>query len=282
MNKIKRKVRTVRLENITYPVCVAHGKLQAHERIDSLDTRVDTLNICVDMGYKHQGPTRPGTMDNVWNYGAVYERLCMSEVPTIEGPLERILDAAMFEVCGSVSQQGLTASHVFVTADRMGLSVGYPQLSTGCVFQDTATRKGSMLGDTTGRVRSVGIKNQPLIVHVDHSWCQGNQRVEHVDARTEAVEVSFSAVTESEELTESDLTGLFNYAGLIHAMQGMQNMSLKGPVEEICDTLADMLDREAKKLNVHLLQTGVEVRRTSYARCTPVLGLQTWYGNGRG
>lgn len=264
-----RKTRTVRLENITFPVCVAHGNLAARERIDDRDSRIDTLRIGVDIGYDYAGPVKSKSMERVWNYGALYEFLCLSDVPTVTGPLETILDAALTVAKVSVGGQGLALQHAFMTADRLGLSVGYPQLCSG-----TQPAPPPAL---SGNLRSVGIKNHPLVAHVDHSWCTGDQRVEHIDLRTESLAVSFNAVTAAGDLSAKDLSGLFNYAGLIHTLNDMQGVQLNGPVEEICDTLTDMLQQEAHRLDVQLLQTSVFVRRTGYARCTPVLGLQAWY-----
>ena len=111
-----RKTRTVRLENITFPVCVAHGNLAARERIDDRDSRIDTLRIGVDIGYDYTGPVKSKSMERVWNYGALYEFLCLSDVPTVTGPLETILDAALTVAKVSVAGQGLALQHAFITA----------------------------------------------------------------------------------------------------------------------------------------------------------------------
>jgi hypothetical protein len=87
-----RTQRTVTLQNITMPVRVAHGGLPKHQRIDDLSDRIDTLKISLCVQYGSVGNVRPLTMWGAWNYGGVYQHLCLSDVRTVTGPLEALLD----------------------------------------------------------------------------------------------------------------------------------------------------------------------------------------------
>lgn len=78
-------------------------------------------------------------------------------------------------------------------------------------------------------------------------------------------------------LSSSDLTRLYNYAGLIHQVQNMQGIEIAGPVEQLCDLVTAVLEQDALALGVDLQKTVVEVRRTGYARCTPVLTLTKYF-----
>lgn len=258
--------RTVSLRNITMPVRVSHGNLAADQRIDDISNRIDTLMIALDVQYASQGDVRPRSMQGAWNYGDVYHHLCLSDVQTITGPLEGVLDDTLALIDATATAQGLALTDVRVSADRIGLAVGYPRLIAHRRY--LASRS-----ETADLERSAGICNFPLVITVNHAWCEGNQRVEHIDTRTESVSISFRAETRATSLSTSDLTGLYNYAGLIHKVQKMQGVEIAGPVEQLCDKVTDILVNDARALGVDLLKTVVEVKRTGYARCTPVLTL---------
>lgn len=258
--------RTVALRNITMPLRVSHGNLSPDQRIDDLSNRIDTLMIGLSVQYQSDGDIKPGSMDGAWNYGDVYQHLCLSDVQTVTGPLEGVLDETLTLIDASATAQGISLTDTQVSANRMGLAVGYPRLIARRRY--SASRE-----ETTELERSAGICEFPLVVSVNHSWCKGSQRVEHVDVRTESVSLSFRAETRATSLSASDLTGLYNYAGLIHKVQKMQGIELTGPVEQLCDMVTSVLENDARTLGVDLLKTVVEVRRTGYARCTPVLTL---------
>lgn len=258
--------RTVSLHNITLPVRVSHGNLAPDQRIDDLSNRIDTLKIGLSVQYESRGDAKPHSMDGVWNYGDVYHHLCLSDVQTITGPLEGVLDEALALVDATAKAQNLVLNDVQVSADRMGLAVGYPRLIA-------RKRYSASRGEAPEMERSAGICNFPLVISVSHAWCEGSQRVEHVDVRTESVSLSFRAETRANSLASSDLAGLYNYAGLIHQVQKMQGIEITGPVEQLCDVVTSVLEADARALGVDLLRTVVEVKRTGYARCTPVLTL---------
>ena len=206
------------------------------------------------------------SMEGAWNYGDVYHHLCLSDVQTISGPLEGVLDETLALVDTTALAQNLVLNDVRVSADRMGLAVGYPRLIA-------RKRYSASRVEDSGLERSAGICDFPLVISVNHAWCEGSQRVEHVDVRTESVSLSFRAETRAASLSSSDLTGLYNYAGLIHQVQKMQGIEITGPVEQLCDVVTSVLESDARALGVDLLKTVVEVKRTGYARCTPVLTL---------
>ena len=258
--------RTVSLHNITLPVRVSHGNLAPDQRIDDLSNRIDTLKIGLSVQYESRGDAKPHSMDGVWNYGDVYHHLCLSDVQTITGPLEGVLDEALALVDATAKAQNLVLNDVQVSADRMGLAVGYPRLIA-------RKRYSASRWEASEMERSAGICNFPLVISVSHAWCEGSQRVEHVDVRTESVSLSFRAETRANSLASSDLAGLYNYAGLIHQVQKMQGIEITGPVEQLCDVVTSVLEADARALGVDLLRTVVEVKRTGYARCTPVLTL---------
>lgn len=259
--------RTVALHNITKPVRVSHGNLSPSQRIDDLSNRIDTLLMGVSVQYASQGDVLPRSMAGAWNYGDIYDHLCLSnDVDTITGPLEGILDDTVARIEATAHLQGLDLNDVQVSANRMGLAVGYPRLVA-------RKRYSPSRGESSDLERSAGICDFPLVISVNHAWCKGTQRVEHVDHRKESVSLSFRAETRATSLSATDLTGLYNYAGLIQQVQKMQGVEVTGPVEELCDKVAYVLETDARSLGVHLLKTVVEVKRTGYARCTPVLTL---------
>lgn len=262
--------RSVALNNITMPVRVSHGNLAPDQRIDDLSNRIDTLKVGLSVQYESLGDVKPRSMEGAWNYGDVYHHLCLSDVQTVTGPLEGVLDETLALVDATAKAQDLILSDVQVSADRMGLAVGYPRLIARKRY--SATRGGD-----SELERSAGICDYPLVISVNHAWCEGSQRVEHVDVRTESVSLSFRAETRASSLSSSDLTGLYNYAGLIHQVQKMQGIEITGPVEQLCDVVTSVLESDARALGVDLLKTVVEVKRTGYARCTPVLTLTKFF-----
>lgn len=265
-----KSVRTVALYGITLPVRVVHGNLSQTQRIDDLENRIDTLQVSVEVDYESIGNTQERSMAGAWNYGEVYSQLCLADVQTMTGPLEGVLDHALRLIDESAKAQGLRLIEARASADRMGLAVGFPRLSA-------RKRYLSAHAASTGMERAAGICNFPLVIAVNHSWCQGSQRVEHRDVRTESVSLSFRAETRASALSSADLTGLYNYAGLIHEVQSMQGLEITGPVEQLCDLVTAVLEQDALALGVDLLKTVVEVRRTGYARCTPVLTLTKYF-----
>jgi dihydroneopterin aldolase len=265
-----QSIRTVALHGITLPVRVSHGNLSADQRIDNVANRIDTLQVSLEVEYESHCALQVRSMDGAWNYGDVYAQLCLSDVPTITGPLEGILDTTLDLIEASAGTQHLALVGARVAANRIGLSVGYPQLVVGKQYQAKPV-------EPLGKIRTAGICDFPLVVAVDHSWCRGSQRVEHVDVRTESVSLSFRAETRAGVLASDNLAGLYNYAGLINKVQKMQGIELCGPVEQLCDLVTQVLEEDARKLGVDLRKTVVEVRRTGYARCTPVLTLTNYF-----
>ena len=255
--------RTVALQGITFPIKVAHHNLAVQERIDDLPVRIDTLQVSLNVDYQSPASLTNGSLEGTWNYGSVYDLLCLSDMPTITGPLEAILDSTLGLIETSAKEQGVTLLNAQVSANRMGLAVGYPRLRSQKVYTEIPKPSGSF--------RSTGICSFPLVIRVDHSWCQGNQRIEHTDLRVESVLVSFYAESKVRSLSNSDLSGLYNYAGLIHKVKNLQDLLISGPVEQLCDTVQDLLENDARSSGVELLKTVVEVQRTGYARCTPIL-----------
>lgn len=262
--------RTVELKNITLPVRVSHGNLNPSQRIDDISNRIDSLQIDIIVNYDINVPLQDFSLDGVWNYGDVYHYLCLSDVPTITGPLESILDEAILLIEKTAKEQNIKLNYTEVSANRLGLAVGYPHLVTRRNYEP-------VINSTSPMQRSAGICDFPLIISVNHSWCKGSQKVEHVDLRHECINLSFHAETVSQELSSNDLTGLYNYAGLIHQVQNKQGFEVNGPVEQLCDLISEILENDAKKLNVKLLKTIVKVERTGYARCTPILTLTRYF-----
>ena len=273
--------RTVSLHNITLPVRVSHGNLAPDQRIDDLSNRIDTLKIGLSVQYESRGDAKPHSMDGVWNYGDVYHHLCLSDVQTITGPLEGVLDEALALVDATAKAQNLVLNDVQVSADRMGLAVGYPRLIA-------RKRYSASRGEAPEMERSAGICNFPLVISVSHAWCEGSQRVEHVDVRTESVSLSFRAETRANSLSSSDLAGLYNYAGLIHQVQKMLCIGLihgdlseynvlvapDGPVLIDFPQVVSAAGNNAART---MLLRDVNNLTASLGRFAPEL-LDTWYG----
>lgn len=263
--QVKSKTRFVRLENITLPVRVEHAHLAAHARIDELDSRIDMLRITATIEYDGGNfLIKDRSMEGAWNYGPLYQHLCVGDVQTITGPLESVLDSAALTIERSVAQQGFVLQHSSVFADRLGLAVGYPRL--GVVRGRSATPNESE------HIRYAGICDFPLVTTIDHSWCVDDQMVEHQAVRHEAVKVSFGAYTRSGPLSLSDLKGLYNYAALLHQIEALQGLCITGPTEQLVDVIESKLVEDATREKIDLVATRVEVSRTGYARCTPVIG----------
>jgi len=260
-----QKTRFVRLSGITMPLRIEHGHLAASERIDEAASRIDTLAISLNVEYQSPLPIIPRSMQGAWNFGRMYKALATGDVATVRGPLESVLDAALVQAGACVADQALQLRHAAISADRLGLAVGYPRLA---VRTGTPARPS---GDGT-IVRYVGICDYPLVVNIDHSWCVGEQRVEHADLRAEAVRVTFGAHLPSADLNEHDLAGLYNYAGLLARVATMQGLLIDGPMEHLVDAIEGMLIDDAANESVSLQSSHVEVTRTGYARCVPTIG----------
>jgi hypothetical protein len=262
--------RTVKLEKIVYPIQVDHGHLSADQRIDAEGKRIDILELSTYLEIPFL-PLREKSLEGVWNYGSIYRELCLSPVPTIRGPLETILDKTTNMIWDTAVAEGVTPYALEVKADRRGLSIGYPEL--------VRTRGVAYCPVNSENTRRVAIRDYPLNIIIDHSWCKGDEIVEHAYKHMEAVDVSFGIISRSDELGEDNLGGLFNYASLIHVLTTMQGYSVVGPIELLSDVLLGKLEQAAlKQLKADtLISAFVEIKRTGYARCQPVLGVHRTY-----
>lgn len=269
---MKNQYRILELKNIAVPIRVSHGNLSLEQRIDDIENRIDILNISISVSYMSNIKPQDKKMDGVWNYGDIYNNLCLIDVPTITGPLEGILDKTIKLIEESAQEQKIELNKVIVSANRLGLAVGYPKLMVKKIYSHIDEFEKKQCDDCEME-RSAGICDFPLIISVNHGWCTGNQKVEHANERKESVKLSFHAETKSKPLSENDLSGLYNYAGLIHQVQKLQGIEINGPVEQLCDFIAEILEKDAHDLGVELLKITVIVERTGYARCTPVITL---------
>lgn len=190
-------------------------------------------------------------------------------MPTIKGPLESILDSTLRLIEVSAKDQGVSLLNTSVSANRMGLALGLPRLHAQRIYTGLPVQIGC--------IRSTGVCSFPLAIRVNHSWCTGDERVEHTDIRVEPVLVSFYAESRAQELSDSRLSGLYNYDGLMHQVKKLQDLNISGPVEQLCDIVQDLLEQDALSLGVELLKTVVKVERTGYARCTPILSSTRYF-----
>lgn len=261
------KIRFVQLNQLYVPIVVDHGHLNGGERIDDEDKRVDILLIDIEIKYAFS-KAEDKTLKNVFNYGDVYQALVSGNIREIKGPLEGVLDSVVLCIEESAKTQEVDLIEVEVKAIRKGLACGSPKLIVGKKYKDTSqVNRAEIIG-----LRSAGVMGEPLVVKVNHAWCTGSERVEHIDNRVEQVEISFDVETEAKELKD-DLAGLYNYASLVHLIRDMHNIELNGPIEMLVDSLNEKLEEMTKKVGVVMLRSEIKVKRTGYARCIPVMGL---------
>lgn len=264
------KNKKVELKNIMLPIRVMHEHLDTKERIDELSSRIDILDISVEVTYQNDGKVLDKSYDGVWNYYEVYNHLCLSDVQTVTGPLEGILDDVLLLIEKSVLSQNLNLKQIIVSANRMGLAVGYPQLIAMKTYREEKYKH-------VENKRSAGICEYPLVVLIDHSWLDKNKRIEHKDLKRETLKISFNAETVAKTLSVSDLSGLYNYAGLIHTIEKIQGITINGPVEQINEKIAELLEEDAKNLGLDLYKIQVKVERSSFARGNPIFTLEKFY-----
>lgn len=265
--------RFVKMSGITMPLHIEHHGLAADERIDDRAVRTDVLSVDVEVKYANAKRIESHTLDGVWNYGSIYEALCFGPVINLKGPLESVLDDIADAIEASMLEQELKATEIAVRAKRLGLAASHPELHVKRSYKPPGLIASPPVASTT---RSAGIVSHPLVVKIDHSWCQGSERVEHKDIRIEAVNVSFSAETKNSKF--AGLDGLFNYASLVHLVDSMAGMTLTQPTEFLCDLLSEKILDESAKQKLDLLKVQVEVERTAYARCSVSLGIEVWPG----
>lgn len=263
-------VRTVELKGISLPVRVAHAHLDTSQRLDAKTSRIDILDIGVycQVDYVEM---KSRSFAGLWNYQQVYAALCDSDVPTLEGPLESVLDMAMDVLVSSAKKQGVHVLFAEITAKRKGLSVGCPVLKRSY---------GVPAGwsEVRGSDRSVGISGYPLSLAIDHSWAdKDTEQVEHQDVRKETVVIDFQATFKAGSLSENSLKGLLNYVSTIESLDEYQHKTVDEPTEIVAEMVRKALEAEAAKESVVLHSLSVNVTRQGYARFVPTLGLRLAY-----
>lgn len=263
-------IRTVELKGISLPVRVAHAHLDTSQRLDAKTSRIDILDIGVycQVDYSEM---KSRSFAGLWNYQQVYAALCDSDVPTLEGPLESILDMAMDVLVASAQKQGVHILFAEITAKRKGLSVGCPVLKRS---------RGVPAGwsEVRGADRSVGICGYPLSLAIDHSWAdKDTEQVEHQDVRKETVVIDFEATFKAGTLADRSLKGLLNYVSTIESLDEYQHKTVDEPTEIVAEMVRKALESEAAKESVQLHSLSVNVTRQGYARFVPTLGLRLVY-----
>lgn len=267
------KNQKIELKNIKLPVRIMHEHLDAKERIDSLDSRIDTLDISILVSYQSKVLIGDHSLDGVWNYADIYNQLCLSDVRTVTGALEGILDETLAIIEQSLIINNFIPNKITVSANRMGLSVGYPKLIVEKTFVETQSNEIKNVKNK----RSAGICDYPLTILVNHGWINDDGKIEHKDIKYDLLKISFNAETIAKSLNKNDLSGLYNYAALIHSLDKLQGMEITGPVEKINDLISEMLEKDALDAGLILHKTEVRVERTGFARMTPVFILEKFY-----
>ncbi len=261
-------IRTLHLGGIQIPVEVdhAHMNLSQAESAGVPMARVDMLAIEIEVDYRG-GSLRKASYDGVMNFMPLYRSLCLAPVRRLHGPLETVLDETL-DLIEQIAKRGsLTLVRANVTANRLGLVVGAPELRAERIYS-------AMPLLPPGDYRSAGITGVPLQIKVDHSWSQDIEHSGTPNPRPEVVELRFSAVTPWQPLAVDSLAGLYNYLKTYHVANSLHDTLVDGPferlVEQIADrVLADSLELQPKKLSVAVVRSG-------YARCRPTLGLTIW------
>lgn len=273
MNRVTRQAWTVSLDSLLLPVRVEHEKLRQDERVDELSSRLDFLSLSTSLTYAHQGPTQRRGFDGLWAFSEFFSRLPIHEVSAAQGPLEELIDKTLEVMLETAQEQEVSPIHALVQAQRKGLIIGAPVLSSERVFGEHWGHEWGF----PGIYRSAGIDSTPLQVVVDHSWCDSKLRVEHKDRRPETLEVSFHALSRAKDISGHALEGLYNYAGLMNTLENLQGMVLEDAIESLCERLTLKMVEDAREQGVDLMRTEVVVKRKGYVRVQTSHRLMSWF-----
>jgi hypothetical protein len=262
------KIRTLRLNAIQIPIVVEHEhmKLSEAESVGGPASRVDMLAVDIELSYRGNALAK-GSHNGVFNFMALYQDLCLSPVRTLHGPLEGVIDETMNLIETTAQGNKLELVDACVTANRLGLVVGAPELKSERIYQ---TRPCLPVGS----YRSAGITKVPLQVKVDHSWSKDAEHSGTPNPRPETVDLSFSAITPSRSLSSDSLAGLYNYLKTYKLAYAMQDVLVDGPFERLAEQILENVARDSAELQPKMLS--ISLMRMGYARCRPTLGLEVW------
>lgn len=261
--------RTVNLQGIKIPVRVEHEKLDQSERLDSKTSRVDILEVWINVTFEYS-TIRDYSFEKIWNYSEVYKLLCEGDIPVLTGPLETLLDKTIDVITQSAKAQDVVIVYAEINAKRIGLAVGCP------VLRRTVGRKFDPVV-YHANMRSAGVCALPLSLRVDHSWAQEAARIEHKDVRSEVLSVSFDVFTRARPLCSESLRGLMNYVSTVEMLDQNQNSLIDQPGEYVVDLVTKKIEDEVRRNDLELCALSVQVERNGYARLTPTLGVLCVY-----
>lgn len=253
--------RTLKLQNATIPVIVEHSKLDKTQRVDSLSSRIDTLDTSLSIFYEHNA-SKPKSFDHIVDFSKLYETLAFGKIRTQTGPLEELLDEIYLCAKNQVIGSNCKLQHLHLQANRMGLIVGYPRLELS---------EGPLPTLYGQQSRIAGIREYPLILNLDHSWISSTG-TDAKAVRTEQISVSFRVHTKMTPLS-GDLKGLFNYANMVKTLDSFQGITYENPMECLADELAAKLRKDCEQAGLQILGFEIELAYSAYPRVTPVVGL---------
>lgn len=261
-------IRTLHLDGIQIPVAVehAHMNLSQAESAGIPSARIDMLAIDIAVDYRG-GPMREKSHAGVLNFMPLYQSLCLAPLRTLYGPLEAVLDETLDLIEQTARAGGLRLVRAVVTANRLGLVVGAPELRTERLYDVVPQLP-------PGDYRSAGISGVPLQIKVDHSWSQDVEHSGSPNPRPEVVVLRFAAVSPRQSLAADSLAGLYNYLKTYHVANAMHDMLIDGPFERLAEQIADRV--LADSLTLQPKKLSVSITRSGYARCRPTLGLTIW------
>lgn len=262
------KINTTNLKNINIPIRVAHSLLDANDRVDDLDIRIDTLNIDLKVSYISDIPLQDYSFNGIWNYKEIYELLCFSDVKTICGPIEEFLDEILIKIENSIIEQNLRPYHIIISAKRIGLIEGFPQLE----IKKILLKKPSI---DLHKKRNISINNYPLIISINNNWKNRSEIIEHPYLKTEKLKLSFSIDYKYTDIKDGNFAELINYDGIVKEIDKL-NMQINGPIEQVLNKILSIIENNLNDNKKEFFKIKVEIEQNSFSRHTAVFVLEKY------
>lgn len=244
--------RELELADILLPVEVRHGHLNPLERVDRAERRVDILKVQTRLRYL------PGDRALIWS--EIFEDISGKEIPSVEGPLESLLDNFLNVLELRAHSQGISLLEISAAAERIGLVSGAVVLSRERIL--------NVFGTERPRGSRAGVSGIPLMLSLENASQTREDRSEGPAGET--LLVSFSVDTGAGSLAERDLAGVYNYAEVLTRIHELGGRLFRGSMEDMCAMISRWGEESAKAQGFKSGMAFAEVIREGYAKVRPL------------
>lgn len=246
------KHNQILITNLIIPVIVEHGCLNPEDRIDDHPSRLDFLNCSIDTVYT-------GELD----HSKFLDSIVWQDMKTITSPLETIL----VDVAQATSQaiathcnkrQDSTPPRIHVSANRNGLSSGFPMLE---VWQGTNRQTKTQENHNM----STKFSDHPIIL-------KGESGILY-----QAL-LSFQVKYKTHGYINSDnLDGLFNYSQVVNKINQHNWTSQTTSPMEAVNMILNWAEQSAEQQSIQATQISVSIKDETHPRCVYSLGVVVDY-----